>query len=279
MGPEIESQKEKISDKAVLTFLVMVISLTAVVEWIYCNVHDDIWVALLMWIPAISAFAATFVSIRTNNERFSFAKQRDLLNIKKCKFKYIIAGVLIPIVYLIIPYTIYWITHEKSLDLGNMSITYLLIYSLIALPVSLLTATGEEIGWRGFMFPALSERIGVTKSVTAVSFFWCFWHIPIIIWGGYMEGTPIWYRISAFVVCIFPVGIITALLTMKSSSMWPAAFLHASHNAFDQAIFGGITVGDDKMYYVSETGLITIICVWVVAVLMCIHHFRRLNED
>lgn len=47
-----------------------------------------------------------------------------------------------------------------------------------------------------------------------------------------------------------------------------AAFLHAAHNNFDQAVFGVITRGDNMMYYVSETGLLTIACAWVLAVVM-----------
>lgn len=47
-----------------------------------------------------------------------------------------------------------------------------------------------------------------------------------------------------------------------SKSIWPAVFLHAAHNNYDQAVFGVITRGDDMMYYVSETGFLTIICAW-----------------
>ena len=55
-----------------------------------------------------------------------------------------------------------------------------------------------------------------------------------------------------------------------SNSVWPAAFLHAAHNNFDQAVFGVITRGDNMMYYVSETGFLTIICAWVIAIIMIV---------
>jgi hypothetical protein len=55
-----------------------------------------------------------------------------------------------------------------------------------------------------------------------------------------------------------------------SKSVWPAAFLHAAHNNYDQAVFGVITKGDDMMYYVSETGFLTIICAWVIAIIMIV---------
>jgi hypothetical protein len=31
-----------------------------------------------------------------------------------------------------------------------------------------------------------------------------------------------------------------------------------------------ITRGDDMMYYVSETGFLTIICAWVIAIIMIV---------
>ena len=67
-------------------------------------------------------------------------------------------------------------------------------------------------------------------------------------------------------LCIFPVGVMAGLLTVKSKSLWPAAFLHAAHNNYDQSVFGVITVGGaDRMYFVSETGVLTILCAWLLA--------------
>ena len=96
------------------------------------------------------------------------------------------------------------------------------------------------------------------------------WHLPILTFGDYMEGAPVWYKVPAFILCIVPVGIMTGYLTYKSKSVWPAAFLHAAHNNFDQAVFGVITRGEDKMYFVSETGCLTILCAWIMAVIILI---------
>lgn len=83
-----------------------------------------------------------------------------------------------------------------------------------------------------------------------------------------MPGTPLWYQLPAFVLCIFPVGVMAGLLSLESGSVWPAAFLHAAHNNYDQAVFGLITRGDNRMFFVSETGILTILCAWVLAAVM-----------
>ena len=90
-----------------------------------------------------------------------------------------------------------------------------------------------------------------------------------------MEGTSLWYQLVSFLFCIFPVGVMAALLTIRSGSVWPAAFLHAAHNAYDQALFGVMTGGDDKMYFVSETGMLTILCAWILAIIMYVLHKRK----
>ncbi len=51
----------------------------------------------------------------------------------------------------------------------------------------------------------------------------------------------------------------------EDGSMWPAAVLHAAHNNLNQAIFGPLTAADDKMFFVSETGVYTILCAWLLA--------------
>ena len=91
-----------------------------------------------------------------------------------------------------------------------------------------------------------------------------------------MPGTPLWYQIPAFVLCIFPVGVMAGILSIKTGSVWPAAFLHAAHNDYDQMVFGVITVADNKMFFVSETGVLTIICAWALAIIMYRREKKRL---
>ena len=275
-------RNDSFTGKAVVLFLLLVIILSAVIEAAYCMGGPEWLVAILMWTPALSAFIAAAASIHGNGEKLSFKALRTLLGIKICRLRYILAGVAIPFIYLFIPYRIYWTMHPENYAYSGVSLLLVLkdvgLYTVVCLLMSMLTAAGEEIGWRGFMLPALLERIGTAKSMATVSLFWCFWHFPLLIWGGYMEGTPLWYQLVSFVLCIFPVGIIAAILTMQSGSVWPAAFLHAAHNTYDQMLFGVITRGDDKMYYVSETGLLTILCVWLIAILMY-NRFRKRRMD
>ncbi len=64
------------------------------------------------------------------------------------------------------------------------------------------------------------------------------------------------------------------IITIKTKSIWPAIFLHAAHNTFDQLIFGTVTVANNKMFFVSETGIFTIIFAWIVAVFL----YKKCND-
>lgn len=139
----------------------------------------------------------------------------------------------------------------------------------------MLTALGEELGWRGYMLPALNKLYGFKKAIIITNLFWCLWHFPLLIWGSYMSGTPILYRLFAFTLCIFSIGVIASILTIKSGSIWPAALLHAAHNNIDQLIFAPITTGDNSRYFVSETGIFTIIIVGVIAICMYLIEIKR----
>lgn len=138
----------------------------------------------------------------------------------------------------------------------------------------MITAIGEEIGWRGYLVPATLERVGIKKALIYTSIFWGVWHLPILISGLYMPGTPAWYSVPAFLFMIIPVGMIYGIITIKTKSIWPAIFLHAAHNTFDQLICGTVTVANNKMFFVSETGIFTIIFAWIVAVFL----YKKCND-
>ena len=271
---EQEMNNRSIGKKATLTFFIIVILLSAAVETLICRGGPEWLYFVLMWIPALAATVANCVSFREKAEAFSGKKLFAMGGFRKCKLRYILLGCLLPLVYLLIPYMVYWRLYPENFAYHGVRVMLVLKDILPVLVIgtflSLLSALGEEIGWRGFMVPALYERLGLNKTLLISSLFWCCWHLPLLIGGGYMPGTPLWYQLPAFVLCIFPVGVMAGLLTLESGSVWPAAFLHAAHNNYDQMVFQVITAGASKMFFVSETGLLTILCAWALAAILYI---------
>lgn len=275
-------KSQSIGKKALIVFFAIVILFSAVAETLICRGGPEWLYLILMWIPALAATVANCISFRENGEPFSFEKLFAKGGFRKCKLCYVLLGCLLPLVYLLVPYMVYWRLYPENFayhgDPLVLVLKDILPVLVIGILISLMSALGEEIGWRGFMVPALYEKLGLNKTLLISSLFWCCWHLPLLIGGGYMAGTPLWYQLPAFVLCIFPVGVIVGLLTLESGSVWPAAFLHAAHNNYDQSVFQIVTAGASKMYFVSETGVLTILCAWAVAAILYIRAKKQTNH-
>ncbi len=102
-------------------------------------------------------------------------------------------------------------------------------------------AMGEEIGWRGFLYPQLKAKFGHFKGLILGGIIWGAWHWPLIWLIGYeygeTSGNPVGYvgaPITGMIVfCIFTVaiGILCDHLYEQSGCILTASILHGSINA------------------------------------------------
>lgn len=212
--------------------------------------------ALLMWCPALGAFAAN---------RICYPKQK-LLGFRGCGLPAILVSILLPLVYFGVSYAIYWIAFDKPDFSQNFYLSNPLIL-LLSIPGSFVTALGEEIGWRGFFAPELRKFLSFRRTVLLSGLVWSIWHFPLFVFGGYMAGAPLWYQLPVFTVEILGISLAMTWLREKSGSVWPAVLLHTFHNYFDQLIFSPSTVGARAPYLIGETGVISMVCLVAAAFL------------
>ena len=107
--------------------------------------------------------------------------------------------------------------------------------------INMFVALGEEIGWRGFLYPQLKARFGRKKGWLLGGFIWGAWHWPLIWLIGYeygaAAGNPVGYAgfpISGMLLfCVFTVGlgILHDWLYEKSGSIWVPSIFHGAINA------------------------------------------------
>lgn len=94
-------------------------------------------------------------------------------------------------------------------------------------------ALGEEAGWRGYMMPKLQELFGIKGAVLTGGIIWGIWHFPANM-AGHNFGTDYWGEpwsgFVSFTIFTVAAGAILTWLTIKSGSVWPAAFMHAVNN-------------------------------------------------
>ncbi len=114
------------------------------------------------------------------------------------------------------------------------SITYAPLLNMIA-------ALGEEIGWRGFLYPQLKDRFGRTKGWLLGGVIWGAWHWPLIALVGYeygaaagnsagYAGAPV-TGMLVFSVITAGLGVLHAWVYERSECIWLPALLHGAFNA------------------------------------------------
>ncbi|PKM62122.1 MAG: CPBP family intramembrane metalloprotease domain-containing protein [Firmicutes bacterium HGW-Firmicutes-4] len=120
-------------------------------------------------------------------------------------------------------------------SLFTIFLTQLLLGIFLAPLLNIITTSGEEIGWRGYLLPKLMEMYSPRVSIVISGIIWGLWHAPIIAMGhNYGTGYPTapWGGILAMVFFCLVIGSFFSLLVIRTKSFLPAAIAHGSLNGF-----------------------------------------------
>jgi membrane protease YdiL (CAAX protease family) len=216
-------------------------------------------VRLVMWCPTFAALA-TCALFRIDLATLGWSWRPA---------KFVAWGYFIPLLYAIPVYLVCWIAVKGSFALAGFQTpvaasfgladhphlaTFVLEIPLLAsLGVigSLASALGEEIGWRGFLLPRLTDQFGFTLGCLISGCVWAVWHYPGLLWADYNAGTDPRFALTCFTLMVIADAFIMGWLRLKSGSLWPCAMLHASHNLFIQAIFDRMTAPVGRALYIT----------------------------
>lgn len=143
---------------------------------------------------------------------------------------WILAGFLPSIVALVaslIAAALGWIELREERLPALLAVAVLLsLYGCIA-------AIGEEIGWRGFLWPLLRRRYTFQASAAIMFVVWWIYHAPLVLlgWYGFKGGLP------AFTIGLAGSVLFVGVLTDRSRSIWPSVLAHGSWNGLVAAYF------------------------------------------
>ena len=112
-------------------------------------------------------------------------------------------------------------------------------------------ALGEELGWRGFLFPRLQQRFGFHGACLISGLVWAVWHVPEIVWTDFNPGTNIFFALCCFTIMVVALAYIMGYLRVRSGSLWPCVLLHATHNNFIQGLFDPLTAPVGRAKYIT----------------------------
>ena len=249
--------------KIILVFYLVTLLISAVLEGITIITGCMATILILMWVPGIVGIICS---------RFFYPKQ-NALGLKKFKPRYLLLAILIPNAYLIPSYMLSWaILKDPTIGLDALaykftnglvsdvpSTSVLLIAFIPMLILSMMTAAGEELGWRGYAYPILKRIYGTKKAILINGSIWAVWHMPIILSGQYQSSVNIMYGLISFFVEVMILAAIFCWSRNASGSVIPAIILHATHNLVDQSYLQPLSTNANVPYFSGEQGFITIL--------------------
>jgi uncharacterized protein len=110
---------------------------------------------------------------------------------------------------------------------------------IVLIPIQILVggALGEELGWRGYVLPALQRRHRPLVAVLILGVGHVVWHVPLFFTS---EPTPY----VPFTVELLAGGVVLAWIMNSTGRITLAILLHGVHNATQDAFMGGLHGAD-----------------------------------
>lgn len=254
----MSSPRFKIIAFVLLTALFSSFFYTLIIRAGSLSANNGLYVLGLMWCPGVAAIIVRLVT------------QRDLRGQGwgLGPLRYIGLAYILPVLYAAPVYGAVW-----AIGFGGFSAdalgpaaaglgfegspgAALAVLATLGVLMSLVSGTGEELGWRGLLVPELAKITSFRNTSLISGAIWALYHVPILIFADYNSGsTPVWYSLACFTVMVFGLSFIMAWLRLASGSFWPAALLHATHNLFVQGVFDVATLDRGlTLYATSEFG-------------------------
>ena len=164
----------------------------------------------------------------------------------KGRMGYFTASVIVPLAYSAGSAVLIWAlflsgttSFADAFDNVNVQSAGLLMMQLAYSVICFFPAFGEEWGWRGYMMPKLMEVMPKPAAVIVGGIIWGLWHAPLTVAGHNFGIDYPGYPFAGIGLMCLMCTVLNAFLTLlteKTKSIYPAAFVHAINNNINMGI-------------------------------------------
>ena len=131
---------------------------------------------------------------------------------------------------------------------------------------------GEEIGWRGFALPRLSERMGLAGASLVLGVIWALWHLPLFLVGG-TDTTG--QSLPFFVLSVTAISVALAWLYARTGgSLLLVMLMHAAVNNSPHFIPPPVS-GNIWALHATSAQWLTALFLWIGAACLLISTPKR----
>lgn len=178
--------------------------------------------------------------------------------------------------------------NESGMDMKTLFLLSV-VMCIVEVPfINMLTGIGEEVGWRGFLYPELMKNMSRVKAWLLGGIIWAAFHFPAMIFGGYEYGknyigAPVLGLVTFSIACI-ALGIMHEIIYDKTKCIWYPALFHGAINGvttlYVMLLDGNQIEKIDKLFVFGpfSLGLISVIPFVVAAIIMGTLALKKDNE-
>jgi membrane protease YdiL (CAAX protease family) len=269
----------------IVTFLALTFGLSTIFYGKIITGGEGIapWALPLMLCPGVCAILTKLI----------FDRNLKGLGWKPGPAKWLGLAYLLPILYGAVIYGLTWLVGQggfttdvvaeivsKGLGLAGASRAQMVaVYTLFLATYGFLMqgigAFGEELGWRGFLFPELERMTSFTTASLIGGIVWALYHLPLILFSDYNSSAPIAFAVVIFSISAIARSFLHNWFRARSGSVWPNVILHASHNTFFNHVYDTLMARYPLTdFFVTEFG----VGLLVIQVLMALYIWARRDE-
>ncbi|MEW5939574.1 MAG: CPBP family intramembrane glutamic endopeptidase [Chloroflexota bacterium] len=161
-------------------------------------------------------------------------------------------------------------------SITGFSLTDFLRTVLAALPIFLIFAIFEEVGWRGYLSPKLASlRINRYLAAALVAVVWSSWHLPYIrelSWVYNSEDLATF--IPRFYLTCIALSVVYGEIRNVTATFWPAVLMHAVANSFGHPLSAEYVTFAAGMEYLGSLGNGLIFITFVIILGVAINRWR-----
>jgi membrane protease YdiL (CAAX protease family) len=240
--------------RTIVLFVIVAYSLSSLLGVVF-------WLAGSQGVTAALPFASMFLPAVAVMIVRALTKEGARIDWTRCPLRYV------PLALLLMPVTIHtialpllalagplpwqdWLTVQPdglyhspaSRGWGDLTATGLAARVLLNAVVGVIIVSGlalfEEIGWRGWLLPRLTERMGARLAIVATSIISAFWHVPFGLSGiQRIDGMSPVALALGLPLGVIAIGLVIGWLWVRTESIWIVALAHGAFNNWGQYAF------------------------------------------